>query len=121
MKFEAIAIALGLAISSCSSAACGPARHGGARDGQSAAAEAVVVGTCVDAETGERLSGVKVEAPDGKSAVSGREGRFEIRGLRSGTQGLIVASLPDGRRASLPLRPLAAGTLEIVLQLTPTD
>jgi hypothetical protein len=103
----------------CAACACGPGRHGGTNAEHGTAAEAAVVGTCLDAESGEKLSGVRVEGPDGKSAVSGRDGRFEIRGLKSGQAGELVASLSDGRRASLTLRPLAAGTLEVVLQLAP--
>ena len=96
-------------------AGCSPSRRSQAD--QRASAEAVLTGTCVDAETGARLGGVKIEAPGGKSAVSDRDGRFEIRGLKAGEDGAVVASLSDGRRASLTLRPLAPGPLEVVLQL----
>jgi len=110
----------GLLIALCACAAdlsgCSPARRSGA-DERGAAAEAAVTGTCIDAESGERLAGVKVEGPHGASAVSGRDGRFELRGLRAGDDGSLVASLADGRSASLTLRPLPAGELEVVLHL----
>jgi hypothetical protein len=95
---------------------CSPARRSGS-DQRGAAAEAAVIGTCIDAESGERLAGVKVEGPHGASAVSSRDGRFEMRGLRAGDGGNLVASLSDGRSASLTLRPLSAGDMEVVLQL----
>jgi hypothetical protein len=96
-------------------AGCSPSRR--SASDQHASAEAVLMGTCVDAETGARVAGATVGAPGGKSATSDRNGRFEIHGLRSGEGGVVTASDSDGRRASLTLRPLAPGTLEVVLQL----
>jgi hypothetical protein len=100
-------------------ACCGPSRHGSGQSENGAATDVIVTGTCVDAESGEKLSGVKIAAPGEKSAISGRDGRFEIRGLRAGDEGALEASLSDGRRAKLMLRPLKPGTLEVVLQLAP--
>jgi hypothetical protein len=117
MKPTWIFVCLGLAAGLSGIAACGPARPGGSHLEKGAAADAIVVGTCLDAETGEKLSGVKIEGPGGTSTVSKRDGRFELRGLRAGQSGTLVAVLPDGRRADLMLRPLAAGTLEVVCQL----
>ena len=99
----ALALALG---------ACGTGRSG-TRPGES-----IVVGTIVDAATGEPLSGVRVEGPGGAHATSGRDGRFELRGLSPGDQGDVTARLPDGRSGRASLRPLEAGPLEVVLHLS---
>jgi hypothetical protein len=115
MKTTRATIVLALAFAAFTALAC-CARHG-ATQSEKNASESVLTGTCVDAATGERLSGVKVEAPGGKSAVSGRDGRFEIRGLPAGQGGSVTASTSDGRQASVPLRPMIAGTLEVVLRL----
>ncbi len=81
-------------------------------------APAKVVGTVVDAATGEPLSGIKVVGPHGTHCVSGSGGRFELQGLHAGEAGEISASASDGRTAKLSLRPLRADEpLEVVLQL----
>jgi hypothetical protein len=115
MNVSALCLALIAAVPCTGCMGCGPSKHSGRAD--TAAAEAVVTGTCVDAETGEHLAGAKIEVPGGKSAVSGRDGRFEIRGLHAGDDGEITARMQDGRAARNPLRPLQPGTLEVVLRL----
>jgi hypothetical protein len=76
-----------------------------------------VVGTAVDGANGELLAGVRVQGPRGAHAVSDREGRFALEGLRAGDQGEVVGTLEDGRIGRVRLRPLAPGRLEIVLRL----
>lgn len=80
-------------------------------------AEARIVGTVIDASTGTPVAGVRVEGPHGTSAVSGDDGRFEIRGLREGDRGEVVAQSDDGRRGGVSLLPLAAGRREVVVHL----
>jgi hypothetical protein len=115
MKIARTTIVLVFASAAFTALAC-CARHG-ATQSEKSASEAVLTGTCIDASTGERLSGIQVEAPGGKRAVSNRDGRFEIRGLNAGQGGVVAATSSDGRQASLPLRPMNAGTLEVVLRL----
>jgi hypothetical protein len=80
-------------------------------------AEAVVAGTILDAATGAPVPDIRVEGPQGACAISGRDGRFEMAGLRAGDEGEILARAGDGRRGGVTLRPLAPGRLEVVLQL----
>jgi hypothetical protein len=115
MKIARPTVVLVLAAATFTALAC--CAHHGSTQTEKSASESVLTGTCVDAATGERLSGVKVEAPGGKSAVSGRDGRFEIRGLNAAQGGIVAASSTDGRQASVPLRPMSAGTVEVVLRL----
>src|SRR6516225_9958164 len=110
MSLSSFCLALAAALSCTGCMGCGQSKHSGSLD---AAAEAVVTGTCIDAETGERVAGAKIEAPGGKSAVSGRDGRFEIRGLHAGDEGELIARMSDGRKAQNHLRPLSPGTLEV--------
>jgi hypothetical protein len=96
--------------------ACG----GGTREStsHSASGERVtVLGTVVDAATGEPVSGIKVIGPHGTQCVSGSGGRFELEGLHVGDAGELAASASDGRAATVPLRPLHPGDLEVVLRL----
>jgi hypothetical protein len=79
--------------------------------------QATVHGTVVDAATGEPLSGIKITGPHGTKCVSGAGGRFALEGLHAGDSGEIAASASDGRVATLALRPLRAGDLEVVLRL----
>jgi len=79
--------------------------------------EAVVVGTVLDAATGQPAPDIRLEGPEGTRAVSDAHGRFEMEGLRAGDAGEITAQAPDGRRGSVRLRPLAPGRLEVVVQL----
>ena len=88
---------------------------------QSAAAisgTAIVCGTVIDASTGEPAAGVRVEGPHGRSANSDKQGRFEFKDLGVGTEGELTAKDDRGRTARVQLRRLAAGRLEVVLQLT---
>jgi hypothetical protein len=93
--------------------ACACACSGKSRPGE----EAVVVGTVIDAASGQPAAGIRIEGPEGCHAVSDERGRFEIEGLRAGDSGELVAKAPDGRRGGVTLRPLGPGRLEVVVQL----
>jgi hypothetical protein len=95
------------------SLACACACSGKSRPGE----EAVVVGSVIDAATGQPAAEIRLEGPEGSKAVSDAHGRFEVKGLRAGDSGELVAKAPDGRRGSVTLRPLAPGRLEVVVQL----
>ncbi len=103
-----LAVALLLALT----CACACSRSSG-RPG----AEAVVTGTVLDGGTGAPIAEVRLTGPNGANAVSGRDGRFEMGGLRAGDEGEIAGKTDDGRSGSVTLRPLAAGRLEVVLKL----
>lgn len=81
------------------------------------AQSAGVRGTVVDAATREPVSGVSVTAPDGSRARSDEHGRFELSGLAPGLHGELRAEASGGRSGSVPLRPLRAGVLEVVVHL----
>jgi hypothetical protein len=90
----------------------------GAPDASGTAAP-VVVGTVIDAATGEPVSGARVEAPDKKHAKTNRDGRFEITDLTAGTEGDLTVKLDDGRAGHVHLRRLVRGPpLEVVLQVS---
>ena len=83
--------------------------------------ECLVKGVVVDVQDGEPLVGVRVEGPDGTSAVSDPRGHFILIGLEEGQEGRIRAWRSDGWEVERPLRPLKKGTLEIVLHLGPAS
>ena len=93
----------------------------GCREGVQASSERrgapVVCGATLDAETGEPLVGVLVEGPRGSRAVSDPAGRFELLGLELGDSGVLRATRGAEYQGDLPLRPLAAGRLEVVFHL----
>jgi hypothetical protein len=103
-----------LAVSLLLALACACACSG--RSGR-AGAEATVVGTVLDARNGAPVGSVRLEGPQGARAVSKEDGRFEMTGLRAGDAGEIVGRADDGRTGSVPLQPLPAGRLEVVLYL----
>lgn len=105
-------LALGLTLVLALACACA-CSGGKSRPGQ----EAVVVGSVIDAATGQPASGIRLEGPEGSCAISDERGRFEMEGLRAGDSGELVAQAPDGRRGGVTLRPLAPGRLEVVVQL----
>jgi len=74
-----------------------------------------IVGTTVDASSGEPLAGCLVQGPGGTQATSDRSGRFEIRDLPVGAAGELVATAEDGRSGRNRLRPLKSGSLEVVV------
>jgi hypothetical protein len=78
----------------------------------------IVVGTVVDAATGEPVSGARVEGPEKHSTRTDSDGRFELTGLPVGLEGDVTVELSDGRSGRIHLRPLRAGRLEVVLQLS---
>lgn len=92
---------------------CACACSGNSRPGE----EALVVGTVIDAATGQAVPDIRLEGPHDAHATSDERGRFEMEGLRVGDSGEIVAKAPDGRRGLVTLRPLRAGRLEVVVQL----
>jgi hypothetical protein len=85
--------------------------------GEPAEGTAMIVGTCLDGATGEPLSGVEVTGPSGATARSDDHGRFVLADLPEGLSGELVATAPDGRKATNVLRPLKHARLEVVLHL----
>ena len=81
-------------------------------------AEIAVTGTVLDAATGEPVAVAHVEGPAGARATSGKDGRFKLEGLREKDEGEVVARTDDGRSASVRLRPLVPGGVEIALHLS---
>lgn len=75
----------------------------------------VVVGTVIEAATGEALKGVLVQAPNGLQVLSAAEGRFILEGLELGGEYDLEAITEEGLRGRVHLRPLASGELEVVL------
>lgn len=98
-------------------AACAPTTTSGGGLHDRGAQVASVSGTVLDAQSGEPISGAVVTGPEGAKARSDKQGRFLLSGLAVGTDGTIAARAADGRKASVPLRPLSEGRLEIVLHL----
>ena len=78
---------------------------------------AQVTGTVVDALSGAPVAGATIEGPGGTRATSDARGRFTLSGLPLGAEGELVARSADGAEARNRLRPLQAGTLEVVLRL----
>lgn len=112
-------LAFALVVSPALVASCGSCGSNVSRSSAAVAdGRAVVVGTVLDAGTGEPVSGVKVEGPEGRTAKSDARGRFELSGLPVGTSGDVRAETADGRKAHVTLRALGPGRLEVVLQLT---
>ncbi|MDZ4774857.1 MAG: hypothetical protein SGI72_17170 [Planctomycetota bacterium] len=101
-------------ITSCGSNGSPEARSAAAPD----MTRSAIVGTVIDAATGEAVANVRVEGPRQKSTRSDARGRFVFDDLEIGTEGEVSASTDDGRKARIALRRLAPGRLEIVLQLT---
>jgi len=77
----------------------------------------VVSGIALLAATGKPLAGVTLTMPDGTTAVSGEDGRFELVGMRVGLEGLLEARTEDGLVGTNPLLPLSGGRLEVVVRL----
>lgn len=78
-----------------------------------------VRGVVVDVQDGEPLVGIRVEGPDGTRAVTDPRGRFVLKGLQEGEDGLVRAWRSDGWEAQVPLRAVNAGEMNIVLHLSP--
>ena len=76
----------------------------------------IVEGTVVLAASGEPVEGARIVAPDGTETTSGPDGRFQLKGLAPGTAGKLVATA-GGKRATVRLRPVSGGRLEVVLHL----
>ena len=116
MRLAAVLLA-GAALLPC---ACGTSAKEQPRSQTPAAPRGPVVirGTTLDAATGAPLAGVEIEGPGGLTAVSGPDGRFELRGLEAGRGGVLLARTPDGERtATNRIRRLREGALEVVLHL----
>jgi hypothetical protein len=80
---------------------------------------ASIRGTVLDRATGVVVAGARIELTDGRSTASAEDGRFELGDLEPGLVGELRARTPDGRTALLPIRPLRAGALEVVLHVGP--
>jgi len=91
-------------------AGCGRA-DGGEPDGHGGT---LVVGTVLEAATGEPLAGVQITGPGAARAVSDARGRFSLTVEGPGT---LQAEGRDGLRASNPLQSLHGDRLEVVLHL----
>jgi hypothetical protein len=76
----------------------------------------IVLGTVVDAASGEPLAGAHVVAPDGSATTTGPDGRFLLKGLPRGTAGDLVATAGQ-RKGSVRLRPVSGGRLEVVVHV----
>ena len=79
---------------------------------------AIVVGTVVDAASGEPLADVRVEGPGGKHATSDAAGHFQVAAFPAGTEGELTAKTADGRSGRVMLRKLEPRPLEVVIQLS---
>lgn len=79
---------------------------------------AIVVGTVLDAASGEPVADVRVEGPEGKHATSDSSGRFQFAAFTVGTEGELTAKTSDGRRGRVKLRKLEPRPLEVVIQLS---
>lgn len=117
--FAAGLLLAGLALACGSSPRAAESPSGSAGPALSAAqGPTMVIGTVIDASTGEPLSGVEILGPDGSSTRSGADGRFALKGMAPGTSGRLLASAGDGREGAVTLRPLAGGApLEVVLRV----
>jgi hypothetical protein len=112
-------------VASCVFAGCAPASTSNNKQGtfnasaREAAAdqECSIVGTTLEAATGDVLANVEIKGPNGAHAVSDKNGRFALEDLPPGTTGEVEGLARDGRKARATLRPLAPGRLEIVLYL----
>ena len=112
-------IALALLATACGSS---PEVEGAAKETSAVAhdtsgAAPVVVGTAIEASSGEPLAGVRIEGPGGSQAVSDADGRFVLRGLVVGMEGELRGTAAGGLVGVNRLRPLKAGELEVVLFL----
>ena len=77
----------------------------------------VVSGVTINAATGQPMAAVTLTLPDGTTAVSDANGRFEMVGMQLGLEGLLEATHEDGLVGSNRLLPLAGGRLEVVVRL----
>lgn len=105
------------ALAACCADERGSARTGAGGRDSVADAPATIAGTLLDAASGEPVPNVTVRGPRSTSSRSDERGRFELDGLRVGDEGDVVAETGDGRRATLRVRPLRSGRLEVVLHL----
>ncbi|MEW6072233.1 MAG: carboxypeptidase regulatory-like domain-containing protein [Planctomycetota bacterium] len=124
MKNARFAPALAAAVLLLLAAACGAQRAGESATsfGPAEAAARIgagppplVQGTVVEAATGKPLAGALVRAPGGQEVRTGADGRFVLAGLPAGTAGELAARTASGLAGRVRLRPLAPGTLEVVL------
>ncbi len=77
----------------------------------------VVVGTVLEAASGQPVAGATVTGPNGATAETDADGRFRLKGLSAGDGGTLKAVGPAGLEGQVKLRPLAGGRLEVVLHL----
>jgi hypothetical protein len=104
--------------------ACGAGRRHdeAARSPSSAGAQAAsarlpprILGTTVDARTGQPLARVRLTFGEGEEVLSDARGRFEIEDLEAGASGDLLARTDDGRSGRNRIQPLAGGPLEVVV------
>lgn len=112
----ALLVALPLGVAACGAGGDHPSRSDGSL-AEPAEGTAMIVGTCLDGETGDPLAGVEVVSPGGETARSDDHGRFVLADLPEGLSGELVATARDGRTATNELRPLKHARLEVVLHL----
>ena len=111
---------LGLAaLAGCESngAERGPARSSGPAPFVSREGPPVITGVAIDAATGKPLPDVLLSLPDGTTARSGKDGRFELRGMEVGLSGVLRAEHASGLEGENQLLPLAGGRLDVVVRL----
>ncbi len=77
----------------------------------------MIVGTCLDGESGEPRPGAETTGPGRVTPRSDDHGRFALVDVPEGSSGELVAKASDGREATNVLRPLKHGRLEVVLHL----
>ncbi len=94
-----------------------PRSAGGASQGTGVDAAVVVVGTVVDAASGDAVAEARVKGPRGVKAVTDEKGKFELKGLEVGDEGEVVVTTDDRRRGSVVLRKLRGGVLEVVVHV----
>jgi len=90
-------------------------RDEGVATADKSSGRATIRGTVLDRATGAVVSDARVEFPDGRSGVTDDAGRFELGDFALGTTGEVRIRASDGRRASVQIRPLGPGLLEVVL------
>lgn len=78
---------------------------------------ASIQGTVLDRATGAVVAGARIDFPDGRTATSSDTGRFDVGDFDLGLAGELRVRAEDGRAATLAIRPLRPGDLEVVLHV----
>jgi hypothetical protein len=93
-------------------AACGHEHPAGA---------ARIVGTVVDARTGEPVGAAEVAGPSGARGRSDERGWFVLERVSAPQGGEVRATCADGRAGVTPVRALEASELQIVVRVEATS